>query len=62
MMLESANIRMKEQVLFSGIDLCIGGKLKDISSCIKARYDAGITNHLDDNTGVLEIENRIKSK
>ena len=62
MMLESANIRMKEQVLFSALIYALGGKLKDVSSCIKARYDAGITNHLDDNTGVLEIENRIKSK
>lgn len=45
-----------------GIDLCIGGKLKEVSSCIKSRYDAGITNFLDDNTGVLELnENRIKS-
>lgn len=30
-------------------------RILNIISCIKRRYDAGITNHDLDNTGVIEI-------
>lgn len=39
----------------TGVDLCLKKPhTKEICSCIKARYDSGITNHSDDNTGVIE--------
>lgn len=42
-----------------GVDLSTKNpELREISTCIKSRYDAGITNFQQDNTGVIEKKHR----
>ena len=39
------------------IDLNRGGQQTEYARCLKARYNAGITNYKGDNSGVIELEN-----
>ena len=43
----------------AGIDLSINHPRQiEISNCIKARYDSGISNRQAEGTGVIEFDNR----
>lgn len=45
-----------ELIYQGGCDLTyMNPVLMDVSSCLKARYDGGIGNHLKERTGVIEI-------